>query len=541
MSNPQDLIIKLKYNLPLFAEMFLKIVTAQGKLEPLIFNRTQLTLHTLIEQQLSEIGMVRAVIPKGRKQGVSTYVSARYFHKVIFHANKRASMITHHSSATSDLFGMVETFYKNLPEQFRVKLLSDNQKGWEFENNSRYMVSTAGSGEIGRGGTPQLLHVSEIPSFEHPEQIEAGILNSVADEAGTEIIMESTAKGPGDLFHRYAMLGVEKTGYERTFFMGWNIHEKNVADSNNIPPQFKNELDDTEKDLQQLFNLTIPQLYWRRMKVLKSGEGQFKSEYPITIAEAFSASGEKFFKSSLIQSARKSVIQDNFSPLVIGCDPGREGDRTVIAYRRGRQFIKIERHKKMEQMQLAGILARIINEEKPMKVFVDVAHGYGTLDRLRELGFKDIAIGVNFGEKPLYQTKYKNNLLFRNKRAEMYFALKDWFEDGECRIPDDDDIELDLLSMPPYKEDSSNRVLMEEKKIIKKKFGKSPDIADAMILTFAYPVRNPTVAFENDSRYHNPYTSSKQFKMSPIMKSFYDRTEGQDIKPAPSHYPKDFF
>ena len=71
----------LKSNLPFFAKTALQIRTKEGKITPFVFNRAQLYVHQKLEEQKRQTGMVRALILKGRQQGCSTYVGARFYHK----------------------------------------------------------------------------------------------------------------------------------------------------------------------------------------------------------------------------------------------------------------------------------------------------------------------------------------------------------------------------------------------------------------------------------------------------------------------------
>lgn len=510
--NEQDIekkLLLLKHNLPLFAEMCLKVVTTSGELVPFVFNQSQLMLHAFVEQQLKETGMVRTVIVKGRKQGVSTYTAARFLHKAIFNPHKRVYILSHHSDSTKVLFGIVSTFFNNLPEQLKLKLITDNSKEIEFDNHSNYTVATAGSGEIGRGATPHFLHCSEVASYENEDALETGIFKAIASADGTEMFLESTAKGIGNLFHRYAIKAIEGQGRFRMFFLPWHVHEHNAS---KCPDGLNFSL--AEQSEQKKYNLTNDQLYWRRMELETFGsDWKFKQEFPATIQEAFQSSGTTFLDAELIHNARKSTITDRNKPLVIGVDPARKGDRTVIAWRRGRHWEKVQTFTDMDEMKLAGILAKVINSDNPQKVFVDVALGYGTIDRLHELGFQRIVQGVHASESPA------NPEVHGNKRAEMAFEVRDWFREGEVRIPDDDDVEMDLLCIPEDKENSSGRLFIEAKDKIKKKFGKSPDIFDAFALTFAYPVRS-NIEYSKDMYYNSSKTKKTSEFSSRVMNDF---------------------
>jgi hypothetical protein len=511
--NEQDIekkLLLLKHNLPLFAEMCLKVVTTSGELVPFVFNQSQLMLHAFVEQQLKETGMVRTVIVKGRKQGVSTYTAARFLHKAIFNPHKRVYILSHHSDSTKVLFGIVSTFFNNLPEQLKLKLITDNSKEIEFDNHSNYTVATAGSGEIGRGATPHFLHCSEVASYENEDALETGIFKAIASADGTEMFLESTAKGIGNLFHRYAIKAIEGQGRFRLFFLPWYVHEDNQS---KCPDGLVFSLE--EQSEQKKYNLTNDQLFWRRMEKETFGsDWKFKQEFPSTIQEAFQSSGETFFDKETIYNARRSTITDKNKSLVIGVDPaGEGGDRTVIVWRRGRHVEKYKSYDTMTPMALVSILANIINSDNPQKVFIDVAMGYGTIDRLHELNFKQIVQGVHASEKPA------DPELFGNKRAEMMFAVRDWFKEGETRIPDDDNFEMDLLCIPEAKENSSGRFFMADKKTIKKQFGKSPDIYDALALTFAYPVRS-NIEYSKDMYYNGSKTKKTSEFSSPVMNDF---------------------
>ena len=113
------------------------------------------------------------------------------------------------------------------------------------------------------------------------------------------------------------------------------------------------------------------------------------------------------------------------------------------------------------------------------------------LDRLRQLGHD--VIEVNFGGKA-YDVRYVN------KRAEMWFLMAEWVRAGGC-IPNDDSLKLELAT-PTYKYDAANRIQLESKDEIKKRLpdAGSPDIADALALTFAQPVAKRGLAQQFGAR-----------------------------------------
>jgi hypothetical protein len=231
---------------------------------------------------------------------------------------------------------------------------------------------------------------------------------------------------------------------------------------------------------------------WRRWKIadLKS-DWKFKQEYPANIQEAFQTSGETFIRQQMIMKARKTKVHDAGAPLVIGLDPARNRDRTVFAWRRGREFVKYRKFtfdqtaSEAIEMEIVGLAARIIQEDRPDLMPIDTGYGWGIISRLRELGFGDVVVPVNFGGEA------SNPEMFLNKRAEIWWTMRDWLhcEDGEVQIPDDDALHKDLAIMPPEKRTSTNRIQLVSKDMLRQKFRFSPDIGDALALTFAFPVR----------------------------------------------------
>lgn len=168
----------------------------------------------------------------------------------------------------------------------------------------------------------------------------------------------------------------------------------------------------------------------------------------------------------------------SYAPRVIGVDPARFGDdRSVILQRQGRVAFKPIVHHKIDNMQLAGHVAALIDEWRPDAVFIDAGNGAGVIDRLRQMGHE--VIEVAFGGKA-------SSPEYFNKRDEMIFTMADWVKGGGC-IPNDPALKQDLAAATYYF-DVNNRKRVESKDEIKKRGLPSPDLADALALTFAHPV-----------------------------------------------------
>ena len=314
-------------------------------------------------------------------------------------------------------------------------------------------------------------------------KLAAGVLQTVADLPGTEMILESTANGVGNFFHQACMDALEGKGLFELVFIPWywqDEYKARITDEDLL----EGRLTTDEERIVELYGLTKEQLQWRRHKIssLKS-LSIFKQEYPFTVQEAFQFSGESLFKPEFIERASNAKVEQSHAPLILGVDPARTGDRTVIAYRRGRDWFRYDVYETMDEMLLAGKLANIIEKYGVKKCFIDRGGGQGTIDRLHELNYRQIVTGVHFGQKP-------NSDLYTNKRAEMAGEARDWLEDeGLVSIPDSAEVAVELGAIPNFTPTSNGLHKLPSKDKIKEDYGKSPDIVDAFFLTFAQPVR----------------------------------------------------
>lgn len=471
---------RLHTDIPFYARWCLKIRTKSGSIEPFVFNKAQQYTHDEIEKQLMDTGRVRVLVLKGRQQGMSTYIAGRFYHKTTHLSGKATFILSHEASTTEKLFGIVERYHKNVPDPVKMDTDVNNRRRMLFAGlGSEYFVGTAGNEEVGRGGTVQYLHASECAFYPASSGFSKGLLQSVPDAPGTEVFMESTANGMDALFYPLCMQALQGKSDFKLIFIPWfwqtEYHRQTPSDFKATPEELK---------LAQLYNLDNAQLYWRRLKIIElKGEIGFMQEYPCSVEEAFTVSGESLIPAIAVMQARKSSIEDASSPLVIGVDSNDAGGPIGIVWRRGRKILKYRIIENRKAMEAAGILAEIINTDMPAKMFMDTGNGYGVLDRLHELGYDKVAIGVGFGEGATEDS------LYLNKRAEMGCALAQWFINGAVRIPDDDLLQRHLCSVPARRKTSSDKTKLEIKEIIIKETGIDPHLFDAAALTFAYPVR----------------------------------------------------
>lgn len=169
-----------------------------------------------------------------------------------------------------------------------------------------------------------------------------------------------------------------------------------------------------------------------------------------------------------------------FAPKIIGIDVARMGDdRSAIMKRQGIASWKPMVYKGKMGFEIADIAARLIADWRPDGIFVDDTGGFGgaCIERLRQLGHT--VIGVQFAGRPYDE----RNL---NKRAEMWLEMAKWVKTGGC-LAESPELRSDLCS-PTFKHNGAGKFQLESKEDMKKRGLPSPDIGDALALTFAAPV-----------------------------------------------------
>lgn len=467
-----------------YAPLCMHILTKSGSLLPLELNSAQLIVHSAIEKQLAETGKVRAIILKGRQQGISTYVEARFYWKLTGTIGSRAFILTHLDEATTNLFNMTKRYNDNCPPGFRPHTRLDNAKELYFDRlDCRYSVSTAGSSGTGRSATAQFLHGSEVAMWQHASQHMAGIGQVIPDEPGTEIILESTALGVGNVYHQKWLDAIEGKGEYIAIFVPWFVQREYRK---RVPANVEWEAEELE--YQDAFGLDNEQMYWRRLKIVDDFSGDntlFDQEYPGTPEMAFLAGSKDSFISALAVVRAQKIKTGTLSSgaTVIGVDPAEYGDDdTAIVIRKGRKVLRVIRYSKENGEQIAGRVAILIDEYEPEAVNVDVT-GVGTAVEqfLTAAGYKNI-YRVNNGAKALEPER------FVNKACEMWWNMKEFIDDELTQLPRDAKLQSDLVGRK-YSYDPRRRFKLESKEDMKKRGLKSPDSADALALTFATPIK----------------------------------------------------
>lgn len=320
---------ELVNNFHLYAEGALKIQTKAGQLVPMRMNSVQRLMEQVIRDIRMKERLVRLVILKARREGISTWTSGRFYWKTTTNRNRYSMIITHEPEATDFIFKMHKRFQQHIPEWLRPAERYNNKKMLEFNTeagdglDSAIRVGTAGKEDFGSSQLIHYLHLSELAKY--PRHTVTGLLTAILQCVpplpDTEVIMESTAKGVGGEFYdrfwncryRYEFFIDDAGAVQWREVVNENAPEDSeytgvfipwfVFEEYRKPAPEGMVLTDEEKLLQKQHNLTREHLAWRRWCIANNCNDDvdvFNQEYPDTPMNAFLSKADNVFNPAIV-------------------------------------------------------------------------------------------------------------------------------------------------------------------------------------------------------------------------------------------------
>ena len=184
----------------------------------------------------------------------------------------------------------------------------------------------------------------------------------------------------------------------------------------------------------------------------------------------------RLFSMSEIEDAINLPYTDDEGETIWGLDVARFGDdRSVLARRYGNDIKFIDTWQGLRTTELADRVHTLYNQEtrKPDAIFIDsIGVGAGVIDQLAQRGLP--VIEANASAQP-------TDAVYLNKRAEMYYNFKKRLR--YTKLPPNRDLLKEMLLIE-YLYNNAGKTQLVSKDIIKKNYGKSPDLADAVALTY---------------------------------------------------------
>jgi len=484
-----------------YREHFLRIRPREGgERVPFVLNTAQRTLHARIEEERKTFGMVRALIPKARRMGVSTYIGGRYFHQTATRFGRRAQVVAHRGDSAANLHREIKEFSNALPPAIRPSVGATNSYELIFDKlKSLYKVASADGGDIGRSDDFHLLHLSEAAFFDNTEDLSSGLLQTVQNLPGTEIAMESTGNGQSGMFHGMCEEAhrQQNKGPWRIHFLPWSLmpeYRGAVPIGWQAPKDFE--------DYARLHSLDREQLYWfwlQNYTIASMNGGQpetihrlTRQEYPAIYSECFMADSTlDFFPASVVAASMVRQPLPTVGALKLLCiDAAGDGqDKPFVADRQGAAIgARVWGELTSRDANVASDwLVQTFKRFDMDAMLVDCTGGYG----------RDIVAGCKLRMKGTGPEKVvpvvfsygaNNEVQYGNRRAELHDKLQRWWN-GPAYVPNDKLLQEEAAAykwgVGGCRRDEKSRLFMTKKEVIRKTLGRSPDRLDVCAISMA--------------------------------------------------------
>lgn len=316
-------IAKFRANLPLYSAAVLKIRDKDAFLTDLSLNEPQLLVLRELTNQLRTTGRIRAIILKARQEGVSTLTAARFFRGIHLWSGRKAMVIADTLQRAGTLYEIYARFLEHLPTELRPEKRSIARQRWlAFTHDSELSVRPSSDSEAGRAMTLHMLHASELAFWGNEARETWVSLMQAVPSRGSEVIVESTAKGAGGLFHELWQAAERGDAGWIAVFLPWWIYAGYEDDDPD--PDILRQIVESPDDFEvqalgegipfrgESHRLSVSKLAWRRRIIVENFGGSyelpsvdavraFQQEYPATAEEAFLVSGSCFFDERVLR------------------------------------------------------------------------------------------------------------------------------------------------------------------------------------------------------------------------------------------------
>lgn len=198
----------------------------------------------------------------------------------------------------------------------------------------------------------------------------------------------------------------------------------------------------------------------------------------------------QFIDSEIVEAAAKREALSHIrQPLIMGVDVARFGeDQATIYFRRGldARTVPPQKFRGLDLVTLAGKVAELAMFYNVAAIFIDeTGMGAGVVDMVRKMMPHLLVMGINNGGKADRYLMGSDMPASAYKGDEMWVAMRDWLKTGA--IPDDPELRAELTGRQ-YGYNPKTEIVLEKKDDMRKRGLSSPDNADGLALTFAYPV-----------------------------------------------------
>lgn len=290
-------------------------------------NRAQRIYFKTLHDQFFGGVPVRVILLKARQWGGSTLTQCFFvWIQKWWHHSWNAFICALQKDQARHLRGMYERLAEHYPKELGGSITLVPHQGSTnvrrvVEHDSIVGVSSIENPNSPRSYSIHLAHLSEVGLWPSTPKVNAesyaqAITGAVANEPGTVIVEESTAKGVGTYFHQHWQdAGTERSSYEPVFIAWHDIpkYTEEVADPaafarQTLRPDRTDATDEKIKTARRLWRegATLQGIRWylRKLADMKGDLRRMQNEFPTTAAEAFQSSGDRFFSFDLTAKVR---------------------------------------------------------------------------------------------------------------------------------------------------------------------------------------------------------------------------------------------
>jgi len=250
------------------------------------------------------------IVCKPRQIGSTTIVAAYLFWKAYTSSEPiTVALLSHKIDSVRHILRIFKTFYDNLPAFLRRPLKEDSASKLVFHNGATILCASASSKGGLRSFTCSYLLLSEFAFSENADELKATAVSAVNNG---QMIIESTANYWGDPLHLEIETAIRGEGdYNHLFFPWWKHKEYNIEPSEDFLPT------EDEIVLASDWDLSLSQLAWRRLMIQKLGDySKFKREYPASLEDAYSQSGDAYLTEDDLNYVEElDIDMDRWNPL----------------------------------------------------------------------------------------------------------------------------------------------------------------------------------------------------------------------------------
>lgn len=314
--------IRNRYDYEWYARMCQTIsAKGQGRDIPFTLNYPQRKYLKELEELRTAGLPIDIILLKARQWGGSTLTQLYMLWIQLVHKRNWNSVICgdieKQSSVVAGMLSKAITKYP-LWASYHTRIITAPYQGAQKTRvinlgNSRYSLGSAQKPESLRSEDISMAHLTEVGLWKatkgkKPEDIVQSIFGSIASGPYTMKVLESTAKGVGNFFHRTWLDAVAGKNNFKPVFIAWfdiPLYSKPIDD-------YQSFIGSMTEEEHALFKLgaTLEAINWYRDKKKEfPEEWRLASEFPSTPDEAFQSTGRRVFKMSYVQSARESCCK----------------------------------------------------------------------------------------------------------------------------------------------------------------------------------------------------------------------------------------